>query len=1070
MRTSRLSIQEFDIARIDGSSRSTKSCVVKVVGNCSKSATGGLRVMSAAQNGLGHVLGPDDPGQTDHMKVDQVGGFQLPSLLFSPLRHIQFTLDEVTTQANYYNKFVSSVLPMGIFKRFKDKIPKTVLPQAVQHPQSTMTQPTLNIDLLNKTSSDNVFAFITGQDLNKSNHVVLVKADGKSLYYPDSPSEILQPLKEDCAIKLGAPGSTTTVTIPQIAGGRIWFSIDSTLTFLINPGPAVVEPSVSNPTDPSINARWGFCEFTYNSSQLYANISYVDFVSIPIAMALVPGAGPEQKVLGLKPDGLDSICAGLEKQGGDWAKLIVKAGDKNLRVLSPNNGIVMNHGELFKGYYDDYVNQVWSQYEKCKLSVDTQAEWGKVDGQVAHNELEFQGVGAKFCKPSTGDIFSCSTGPFANNAGATGPLTARISAGLNRSTLLNNTNHPHEEKVEDYYKHQVTNHYARLVHEANIDGRGYAFPYDDVAPGGGGIDQSGFVSDGNPKSFIVTIGVARSALDQTPGTNSSVLSGSPNSRLGGDVSQGTAATTSELDGSQNVFSFRRLIVSPTMSNRLLQTYFNFMHHLWPLLYKPMYSSLDYSYPTSAMPPVLVSAIYALAACVREVPRIDPGDDGISDTVETVPDPKVFFQDALLALQMGIGEGKSPHPLNGLKPSITNCQALVILAIQQHGVAEYPSAAMLCGLASAMAIELRLHRPYGADDPVQVEVRSRLWWNLFIAEKMLSCEMGRPVILRSEEVDTPYPSINESDEFELMVTWGKSHTTQPTNRSIKLRTMSILHTSIGLAIIMERLSREIYSLSARKAIRNDQAAGEEIRMKLWLVIQEWEQSLETLSLKLDLNDEFSALPGVVTNCVILWNGTILLHRPFIERWQSNPAYPESMISPHELCFEAANKICITLEKYADLLPGLPCDTIFAIFTAASTLLYHIKQNPSETETRRKLKLCIHWLSVLGKSWKSAGARRQLLTDLYDLPRELSPPRAESLDNLTQESYCNNLIDGNASGILPHVETEGNSLQVPMEEWAFLRDFGDSTDDFYALDVELRGLLYGQFAADSNVFLQ
>jgi hypothetical protein len=74
---------------------------------------------------------------------------------------------------------------------------------------------------------------------------------------------------------------------------------------------------------------------------------------------------------------------------------------------------------------------------------------------------------------------------------------------LNRSTLLINDVHPNDEKVENYYKDQVTNHYARLVHEANIDGRGYAFPYDDVP--GEGVDQSGFVN-GNPKEFIVSIG------------------------------------------------------------------------------------------------------------------------------------------------------------------------------------------------------------------------------------------------------------------------------------------------------------------------------------------------------------------------------------------------------------------------------------------------------------------------------------------------------------------------------------------------------------------------------------
>ncbi len=51
----------------------------------------------------------------------------------------------------------------------------------------------------------------------------------------------------------------------------------------------------------------------------------------------------------------------------------------------------------------------------------------------------------------------------------------------------------------------MANHYARILHETNLDGRGYAFPYDDVTPDGGD-DVSGFVSDPTPSLFLVTVG------------------------------------------------------------------------------------------------------------------------------------------------------------------------------------------------------------------------------------------------------------------------------------------------------------------------------------------------------------------------------------------------------------------------------------------------------------------------------------------------------------------------------------------------------------------------------------
>jgi hypothetical protein len=134
---------------------------------------------------------------------------------------------------------------------------------------------TMNIQLQNRTSSSAVFAYVTGHALDHGNQVCLIKSDGKTPYYPANPSAIGSKLAENCAIRLGANGSMTTVTIPHLAGGRIWFSMNKELTFLLNPGPAIVEPSVTNPSDPNINIEWDFCEFTFANNQLYANISYV---------------------------------------------------------------------------------------------------------------------------------------------------------------------------------------------------------------------------------------------------------------------------------------------------------------------------------------------------------------------------------------------------------------------------------------------------------------------------------------------------------------------------------------------------------------------------------------------------------------------------------------------------------------------------------------------------------------------------------------------------------------------------------------------------------------------------
>jgi hypothetical protein len=382
-----------------------------------------------------------------------------------------------------------------------------VIGTAVSSTHAQATASTLSIALQNTSTSSTVYAYITGLAINDNNALFLLQADGKTPYYPSSPSATGAALGANCAIPLGAPGSTTTVTIPQIAGGRVWFSIGAPITFLLNPGPALVEPSVTNPSDPSINVQWDFCEFTFNSSQLYANISYVDFVSIPISLKLTNTSGATQYVSGIPTTGLNTICSALTAQhnvdGAGWNQLIVTSGGKNLRALSPNNGIVLN-SSLFSGYFTPYVQQVWSKYTGSALSVDTQASWGTVEGQVSGGVLNFPGVGS-FAQPAAADIFSCNSGPFNTSSAEMGALTARISAAFNRTTLLTDTDQPDGENPANYYQNSITNHYARIVHAANLDGRGYTFPYDDVAPTGG-ADQSGEVNDPNPALWTIAVG------------------------------------------------------------------------------------------------------------------------------------------------------------------------------------------------------------------------------------------------------------------------------------------------------------------------------------------------------------------------------------------------------------------------------------------------------------------------------------------------------------------------------------------------------------------------------------
>jgi hypothetical protein len=344
-------------------------------------------------------------------------------------------------------------------------VPQAPLRKGIVTTQAATTASTLQVALVNHTSSSNVNCYVTGQAINNNYAVYLLQSDGQTPYYPTSPASTGTALSANCAIPMGAPGNTKTITIPQTAGGRIWFSIDNTLTFLLNPGPALVEPSVTNQSDPNINISWAFAEFTYNSSQLYANITYVDFVAFPIALSLTNTSGAVTTVGGMASSGLDTICSNLQAQSNSdgvagWRNLIVTSNGKNLRALSPNNGMMVHQGD-FNGYYDPYVNEVWTMYSSQPLTIG--ASTFTASGEISTSTGQLVLSSESFIKPSTADIFSSNSGPFTTGSNTLrNQIIPQLAAAFNRSTLLSSSTQP--TPVSDFYQNSITNHYARVCH------------------------------------------------------------------------------------------------------------------------------------------------------------------------------------------------------------------------------------------------------------------------------------------------------------------------------------------------------------------------------------------------------------------------------------------------------------------------------------------------------------------------------------------------------------------------------------------------------------------------------
>jgi hypothetical protein len=348
-----------------------------------------------------------------------------------------------------------------------------------------------------------VNAYITGREQG-TDRLMLLRADSTP-YYPASPSAPQTPLP-DCSIPVAA-GGEANLTLGQMYAARIYFVKNDRLDFFVNPGPALVEPAFANPSDPNYLKTWSFCEFTFNPTQLFANISYVDLLTaLPIGLDL---AGDSTHTVAPAPAGaVDAVASALAAQanadGQPWDRLVIRNGGGVLRAVAPQDYMASNPG-AFSSYWDGYVGRVWDKYAGTDLRVDVQGGRGVYTGRVNGGVLTFND-GSTFARPASKDIFTCNDGPFANNPGDSDikkGLLARIAAAFNRSTILSSADQPNGTREPDYYQDPTTNHWARILH-ANTP-IGYAFPYDDVCPDGQ-PDVSGAASDGNPKRLTVTVG------------------------------------------------------------------------------------------------------------------------------------------------------------------------------------------------------------------------------------------------------------------------------------------------------------------------------------------------------------------------------------------------------------------------------------------------------------------------------------------------------------------------------------------------------------------------------------
>ncbi|MEU1947306.1 MULTISPECIES: glycoside hydrolase family 64 protein [unclassified Streptomyces] len=347
----------------------------------------------------------------------------------------------------------------------------------------------LPLTVVNKTGQyDNasVWLYIVGNEGDRQVHVT---PDGTIA--PVAMSDNGSDGFTDYAIPLSGSGDTK-LNLPQMSG-RIYVALGSKLKLKVvedGAGKAALQyPAGWVSGDPNFDIMHDCAEFTYNDSGMFCNTTMVDMFSVPLSIHLT---GAQDQTTGTLKDGarakVFSDLAGVDA----YKKLIV--GD-NLRVIAPGHG--MGAGLFAEDYFASYIDQVWDAYGSKDLKVTTNA--GTFTGRVSGGKFAFTGpASVSFDKPSTKDVLFCDGALAAPNDGTTGPVAAILGAGFNRTTLHSTDAQPTTDPAA-FYGEDVTNHYAKAMHAATVDGKAYGFAFDDVA------EFASYIQDTAPKGITLTL-------------------------------------------------------------------------------------------------------------------------------------------------------------------------------------------------------------------------------------------------------------------------------------------------------------------------------------------------------------------------------------------------------------------------------------------------------------------------------------------------------------------------------------------------------------------------------------
>ncbi len=305
----------------------------------------------------------------------------------------------------------------------------------------------------------------------------------------------------DVSIDGPANGASKTIQVPKGLSGRMYMSFGDKLDFKLSED-GLVQPAPWAGGDANAGFLFDWSEFTYNDAGVWLNSSQVDMFAVPHSVS-VTGSNGQTAVTGkLKPGGRDAVIDGI-RADSVFSGLVQSRDDGTvLRVLAPGKGADV--GNFPDDYLAGFIDSAWAAYTGKNLTVRPFGDQPDklFKGRTSGDVMTFtDGTGAQvatFRKPTTVNVWGCDGNLGAPNDLVVGPIARSLCAALQRGTLGTQDVEPSTDPAT-FYQGEPVNLYNKLVHDNMVDGKAYAFAFDDVA------NQESLVHSGDPTAIGITL-------------------------------------------------------------------------------------------------------------------------------------------------------------------------------------------------------------------------------------------------------------------------------------------------------------------------------------------------------------------------------------------------------------------------------------------------------------------------------------------------------------------------------------------------------------------------------------